>query len=189
MPPRKMYFIILILSQSFNLITPSPHHPISVKEQFRTNLIIPPFNDNNESLRNKRQLAALASVVIPTITKFMGSLIAPLFSSISNRPGNSVHNQKLLQRFIPRALHGTQLGGTEVQTHIQSAVKSNKFNIALTALRNRERPLDKSNFTPLRISSYGNLSIMETKKIFLQLTTVIDNLFKKKALNFKQLIK
>ena len=179
MPPRKMYLIIFILTQSFNLITPSPPHPISIKEQIRTNLIIPPFKDNNESLRSKRQLAALATVIIPTITKFMGSLIAPLFSSISNRPGNSIHNQKLLQRFIPRALHGTQLGGTEVQTHIQSAVKLNKFNVALTALRNRERPLDKSHFLPFKLSSYGDLSIMETKKLFLQLTTVIDNLFKK----------
>ena len=173
-----MYLMIFILTQPFNQITPHPH-PATIEDQIRTNLIIPPFEEENESLRTKRQLAVLATALIPTITKFMGSLIEPLFSSISNRPGNSVHNQNLLQTFIPRALHGTELGGTDIQKHIQSAVKLNKYNVALTALRNRERPLDKSHFLPFKLSSYGDLSIMETKKLFLQLTTVIDNLFKK----------
>ena len=112
----------------------------------------------------------------------MGSLLAPLFRSISHRPGNSPHKAKLLQRFIPRALSETPLGGSQYIKTIEGDIKLKKYQVALDTLKGREVALPHHNYVPANLNAFdGNNFMHKTliKQLFMQLTMVFDNILKK----------
>ena len=65
--------------------------------------------------RPKRQLGILG-MAIPAITEFMGSLIRPLISSISNRAGTSRYKNNLLTKLTHRVLANTPLADSNLET-------------------------------------------------------------------------
>ena len=145
-------------------------------------------------MQRNRRLSPVLGIVAPVISEFMGSLIRPLISSISNHPGNSRYKQKLLSRFTHRVLANTPLANSNLERAVDSQLNQNQFNVALQTIRSQEAPLSSDNYLPENFPDHLPLGktispqLNEAARImFVQLTTAIDNLLKKRIRSATQL--
>ena len=141
-----------------NLLLTSPaanHFRNTVKPQFNqssrqsrdfSSFSLPQANQANQT-RTPR-LATIIGALAPTITSFMGKLLRPLISDIAHRPGVSKYKDNLLQRFLPRALKGTQLADTQMERALESSLIQRKYSVALNTLKSQEKDLDTSSYLP-----------------------------------------
>ena len=92
---------------------------------FHSASMVQPAN-STENERPKRQLGAIA-VAVPAITKFMGSLLGPLISSVSQRAGNSDYKNNLLTKLTRRVLQNTPLTNSNFEDALVNQINQNKY--------------------------------------------------------------
>ena len=102
--------------------------------------------------QRNRRLSPLLGIVAPVISEFMGSLIRPLISLISNRPGNSRYKKELLIKLTYHVLANTPLANSNLEKAIENQLNQNKFNIAQQTLRSKEAPLSYDNYLPKKLA-------------------------------------
>ena len=111
-----------------------------------------PQNENDQVVevrtQRNRRLSPVLGIVAPVISEFMGSLIRPLISSISNHPGNSRYKQELLSKFTHHVLANTPLANSNLEKAVESQLNQNQFNVALQTIRSQEAPLISDNYLP-----------------------------------------
>merc|ERR1712059_29612 len=126
-------------------------------------------------------------MAIPTITELIGSLIRPLISSVSQRAGGSDYKNNLLTKLTHRVLQNTPLTNSNFEDALVNQLNQNKYTVAKHTLKSKETPLSQAHYIPetwnqdtppmktLSPKLYG-----VAKKMFVHLTTTIDNLIKKR---------
>ena len=138
-----------------------------------------------ENERPKRQLGVLA-MAIPAITEFMGSLIRPLISSVSQRAGTSDHKNNLLTKLTKRVLEHTPLTKSNFEDAVVNQINQNKYTMATHTLKSKETPLSQTHYLPetweedtprVKIMSPKQYGV--AKRMCIHLTTTIDNLLKR----------
>ena len=157
-----------------------------------------PLNETDQVVEVRTQrakrLSPILGMVAPAISEFMGSLIRPLISSISNRAGNSRYKNELLTKLTHHVLANTPLANSNLEKAVENQLNQNKFTVAMQTLRSKEGPLSHDNYLPeswldhMPNSKTMSPELYEAARImFVQLTTTIDNLLKKRIRSATQL--
>ena len=130
--------------------------------------------------RHQRQLGLISGLVsgIPFISKFLGSIMKPLISTIVGSPAHTAeaiaHKNAILQNFIPMAVSHTGLAGSNHLKVITNAFEQKRHSVGLEALRNQEVVLGDHIYLP----KDQNDRTIHKNFCFSHFTKVIDNLIK-----------
>ena len=112
----------------------------------------------------------------------MGGLLKNMLSQLIYRPGAQSYKDDLLKKFLPRALAGTSLGGTQIEEAVRQQLGHRKYQSALQTLNSHEASLNPEHFLPDRFKqSFNEQSnspqlVQATRSIFNMLTTTLDQL-------------
>ena len=140
--------------------------------------------NSTDSERQGRQLGAIA-MALPAITQFMGSILRPLISSVSQRAGDNEYKNNLLTKLTHRVLQNTPLTNSNVEEALINQIKQNKYTVAKHTLKSKETPLSQANYIPdmwdqetPKLNTMPPRIYRVAKRMFIHLTTTLDNLIK-----------
>ena len=158
---------------------------------YSANMAHPVNSMDNE--RPKRQLGAIA-MAIPAITEFMGSILRPLISSVSQRAGNNDYKNNLLTKLTHRVLQNTPLTNSNIEEALINQLNQNKYTVAKHTLKSKETPLSQAHYIPEtwdqetpKANTMPPRIYRVAKRMFIHLTTTIDNLVKKRLRSASQI--
>merc|ERR1712059_168922 len=124
----------------------------------------------------------------------MGSMIRPLISSISNRAGASDYKNNILTKLTHRVLENTPLANSNLENALVNQINQNKYTVATQTLKSKETPLSHTHYLPENwkentphVKTMSPKLYEVARKMFVHLTTTIDNLLKKRLCSASQL--
>ena len=131
---------------------------------------------------------------IPFLSQFAGGLIKMVLNQVINRPGSLGYTDKLLQKFVPRALSQSHLKNSQLSTSIQTQMKNHNFHSAIQTLQSATRPLEAQNHIPTRFKEVFNANtqdkkiVLATRKILTALTSTLDSIISQRLATVTNLL-
>ena len=144
--------------------------------------------------RGRRMIAGLLAQGAPFLTHFAGGLIKMVLNQVINRPGSLGYTDKLVGRFVPRALSQTHLKNSQVSTSIQNQMKNHNFQSAIQTLTSASRPLEAQNYIPTRFKEVFNANtqdnklVLATRKILTAITSTLDSIISQRLATVTNLL-